>query len=211
MKNIFLFTATLLMTLALAGGGVAAYAYFRGIGTGAEQVDVPGGASYTAPTPTPKPAGTPAAGLPAVTPPAGGVTAPAATPTPAPVGFLLGIQQTQAPQSRAFLNVSVDIFLRAALDNTGDFDAHNVSVTARAKVGPDYVAIDGKQALIVPVGPVAARSAVARDLKFTLTMSLAQGRTAQAEGIVFEIVITSEEATSFVPAMRCTATGCAPA
>lgn len=110
-----------------------------------------------------------------------------------------------------FLSVSVQVFLRAELSNLGDFTAHNVEVTTRARVGKDYIAIDGKQALVVGVGTVAARSTVPKDAAFTLDMSLSQGQTAQSQGIYFEIVVTSTEGNSYIPLMLCTQTACSPA
>jgi hypothetical protein len=106
------------------------------------------------------------------------------------------------------LSASVKVYLHAALSNLGDFDAHNVHVTARARVDKDYVAIDGKQALVVSLGTVAARSTVSRDLTFSLGMSLSQGQTALSQGIYFEIVVTSIEARSYVPLLLCNQVAC---
>ena len=183
-------------------GGVFLFAYKKGIGTGAKAV--PGAVQYIRPT------ATASSSLPAVF----GLTPrpnPLATPTPAPVSFRLIIEQNRPPENSVFLSVSVQVYLHAELSNRGDFAAHNVNVTARARVGNDYVAIDGKQALIVSMGTLAARVTEPKDITFTLSMSLSQGQAAQSRGIYFEIVVTSTEGDSYIPLMLCNQVECAPA
>jgi hypothetical protein len=214
MKKGLLFGGGTLGVVVLAFGAVFALAYFRGIGTAPAAEDVPGAEAYVHPTATPLdvlPAPTAPASPVSGTPVPGATQRPSATATPRPVAFQLSIEQTHPPESSVLLSAEVTVHLKATLVNRGDFDAHNVRVTARARVGSDYVAIDGKQALVVPVGAVPARSSTARDLTFTLEMSLSQGRTAQAQGLLFEVVASSDEATSYMPVMRCTASGCSQA
>lgn len=61
------------------------------------------------------------------------------------------------------------------------------------------------------MGIVPANTTVVKEPTFTMNMSLGQGRTAQAEGILFEITITSDKGASYVPLIRCTRAACAPA
>ncbi len=176
-------------------------AYYKGLGAGAKPVAVPDAAQYVRPTATflvsPVPQQTPIPVL-------------EDTLTPTPVGFGLTIQESRPAESSVFLSVSVKVYLHAELSNLGDFAAHNVNVTARARVAKDYVAIDGKQALVVSMGTVAARSTVSKDLTFTLGMSLSQGQNAQSQGIYFEVVVTSTEGNSYIPLMLCNQTACSP-
>lgn len=194
-----------IFSLVLVLGGIFAFAYYRGVGTDAKPV--PGAAQYVQPTAEPRASVLGSVPVPQV-PSAGGA---ASTPTPRPVGFALNITQSKPSESSVFLSVSVQIYLRAELYNVGDFNASDVKVTARARVGKDYVAVDGKQALVVGVGSVAARSMVTKDIALTLDMSLSQGQAAQAEGIYFEVVVTSTEGKSYIPLMLCNATECSPA
>ncbi len=126
-----------------------------------------------------------------------------------PVDFGLGVRQTQAPRTSVLLNAKVQVFLNAQLTNRGYADAHNSKVYVRARVGDSYIAIDGKNALAVDLGTVAAGKTVQRDITFELQMSLAQGNQAQREGIVFEITIGSDERTQALAPWRCTSAGCA--
>lgn len=183
------------------------FAYYRGVGI--EAKPVPDAAAYVQPTATAKASSLFTSNLPVPQAPSTG--GPGSTPTPAPVSFELNISQSRPSESSVFLSVSVQVYLRAELYNLGDFNANNVSVTARARVGKDYVAIDGKQALVVGVGSVNARSMVTKDIALTLDMSLSQGQAAQAQGIYFEVVVTSTEGKSYIPLMLCNATECSPA
>lgn len=208
MKRLAIISGAIVAILVLALGGLFAFAYYRGVGSSAEPVE--GAAAYIAPTPT-------ARALPGL-PLAGGSTAgtprqsvSASTPTPAPVSFNLVIEVSRPAESSVFLGVSVKVFLIAELTNRGDFEAHNVNVTARARVGEDYVAINGKQALVVPIGTVGPRRTTSREISFDMDMSLSQGQTAQNQGIYFEVVVTSAEANSYIPLMLCNQTKCAPA
>lgn len=211
MKRVIIATVVAIGALVLVSGGLFLWAYYKGLGSGAKPVAVPDAAPYVRPTATPASASptSPASGspLPGQAPPPLGVN----TPTPAPVRFGLTVQESRPAESSVFLSASVKVYLHAELSNLGDFDGHNVNVTARARVDKDYVAIDGKQALVVSLGTVAARSTVPKDLIFSLGMSLSQGQAAQSSGIYFEIVVTSAEATSYVPLMLCNQTACAPA
>lgn len=206
-KALFIAAGVLLVVIVILVGGFA-LVYFKGIGTGAKAVEVPNAAVYVAPTATPKGVSGPPSGPGPI-----GTVVPGATATPAvvPVSFDLVVQQTKPAQSSVLLNATVKVSLRAELTNRGTSTAHDVKVTARARVGKDYVSIDGKQALVIDLGVVGARARVVRDVAFELRMSLSQGRTAESDGIYFEIVTTSAEATSYMPLMRCNQVECAPA
>ncbi|GEM_PF-4954530 len=212
MKRLVITITVAIGALIFILGGLFLVAYYKGLGAGAQPVAVPDAAPYVPPTatalvllsPTSPPPGSP---VPLQTPAPRGAN----TPTPAPVGFGLIIEASRPAESSVFLSASVKVYLRAELSNLGDFAAHNVNVTARARVAKDYVAIDGKQAMVVSMGTVAARSTVPKDLTFTLGMSLSQGQTAQSQGIYFEIVVTSTEGNSYIPLMLCNQFTCSPA
>ncbi|MBM3947304.1 MAG: hypothetical protein FJ315_07930 [SAR202 cluster bacterium] len=163
----------------------------------------------TVPAPTPTPIASPRA-----SPPSGFATpVPAATPIPGatvqrPVVFDLAIEQTRSPDASVLLSARVRVFLRAELYNLGDTAAHNVRVETRARVGEGYVPLDGQPAFLVTIGTVGARQASVRDVSFELRMSLSQGRRAQAEGIIFEVVVFSDERTQSFPPMRCSENEC---
>lgn len=86
-----------------------------------------------------------------------------------------------------------------------------MQVTARAKVDGDVFAIAGKDALLLPIGTLAGKSHTTRALSFTMKMSLSQGRSAQDAGISLEIIVTSNEANSYVPLVRCKGLECTTA
>ncbi len=211
MKKVLLIGGAVFGALVLIVVIIGALAYFKGIGTGSKAVVVPNAAQYIAPTPTtavgapPQPTTITLPGQPTSTP------RPVATATPAPVSFILDVKASKPAETSVFLNASVKAYLHADLLNTGAFEAHNVQVTARAKVDGEYISIDGKDALVIPIGTLAAKTRTTRDLSFTMKMSLSQGRSAQESGIFFEIVVTSNEANSYVPLMRCNEVECAPA
>jgi hypothetical protein len=143
LKRFILAIAAAIGALVLISAGLFLWVYYKGLASGVEPVAVPGAAPYIRPTATLQVAPSP-------TPPTPGSPLPAQTsPTPAPVSFGLMVQQSRPPESSVLLSASVKVYLHAALSNLGDFDAHNVNVTARARVEKDYVAIDGKQALVV--------------------------------------------------------------
>ncbi len=205
MKKLVIIASSVIGCLIIVSVGLFAFAYFKGVGAGAKPV--PGAAQYIQPTATPLLTSQIPGPVTQKTP----VSNPGNTPTPAPVGFDLIIEQSKPSESSVFLSVSVKVYLHAELSNTGDFTAHNVEVTTRARVGNDYAAIDGKQALVVGVGTVAARSTVPKEISFTLDMSLSQGQNAQSHGIYFEVVVSSTEGKSYIPLMLCDQTACAPA
>jgi hypothetical protein len=124
------------------------------------------------------------------------------------VDFSLTVQQTSPPEQSVLLNVKVDVFLKARLFNRGYMDAHSAKVFVRAKVGNSYIAINGKNAFVVDGGTVGAGQAVQKDVTFRLEMSLAQGNQAQRDGIIFEIIVGSDERTQALAPWRCTASGC---
>ncbi len=211
LKRLIIVTAAAIGALILILGGLFLLAYYKGLGSGAKPVVVPDAAPYIQPTAT-------SLVSPSPTPSSPGSPVPQQTPTPvlgstptlAPVAFSLTVQESRPAEISVFLSVSVKVFLHSELSNLGDFTAHNVNVSARARVGKDYVAIDGKEALVVSIGTVASRSTVPKDLTFTLGMSLSQGQTAQSQGIYFEVVVTSTEGNSYIPLMLCNQTACSP-
>ncbi len=180
--------------------------------TSSRQLSPPPGPATTSSSPLATPAVTPtASGIgpstatllpPPPPPPAGTVLA------PAPIDFVLAVTQTRQPSSNVLFNVKVQVYLNAALDNTGDSDAHNTNVNVRARVGNSYVTINGQNTYTLGLGTVTARTRLARDLSFEVEMSLSQGNQAQNEGITFEITVASTERTKMMPTMRCTASGC---
>ena len=128
--------------------------------------------------------------------------------TPAPIDFALVVTQTRQPSTSVLLNVKVQVYLNAQLDNLGDLDAHTTNVNVRARVDNSYVTINGQNTYVVNLGTIAARTRLSRDLSFEVEMSLSQGNQAQNNGIIFEIAVVSTERTKVMPTLRCTASGC---
>lgn len=159
-----------------------------------------------APVPLPASAVPPGSVLPPLAPSAPG--APPAPTAPAPVSFTLSRQQTKAPETSVAFNVHARVYLRASLSNLGDSAASNTKVNGRARVGDDYVSIEGKDLYLVDIGMMPARTMFQRDLSFELTMSLPKGNRAQNEGIIFEIAVASTEKTQTLRPVQCTANGC---
>jgi hypothetical protein len=134
--------------------------------------------------------------------------APSVTPQATPVDFELVVMQTEPPQTSVLFNVTLQAKLNASLTNLGDSDAHNVRVQLRARVGNSYIKINGADPFVVNIGDLAARTATSQNLTLEMKMSLAQGRQAQNEGMVFEIAVLSNERTKQFPNMLCTQAGC---
>ena len=133
-------------------------------------------------TPTPLPSAPAATPVPAVQPPA-------ATPVPAiqPVDFQLRIAKVEETglTSRR---------MTAEMTNTGDSDAHNVSVKLEVSSRGKRIAVNGQDAVTVAVGTIGARQMVSRaiDVSFSLT----DGFTIQQQGAEFLVTVTSTEKTS---------------
>ncbi len=75
-------------------------------------------------------------------------------------------------------------------------------------MGDSYAKIDGKDVYTVNLGTIGARQMAQRDASSGIQVGLAQRRTAQNQGIIFQVKVVSDEHTEGFPPMRCTETGC---
>jgi hypothetical protein len=130
------------------------------------------------------------------------------TPQAIPVDFDLVVVQVEPPQSKVLFNVTLQAKLNASLTNLGDLDAHNVRVQIRARVGNSYINVNAADPFVVSIGGLAARTTASQLLTLEMKMSLAQGKQAQNEGIIFEITALSNERTKRFPNMLCTQASC---
>lgn len=168
---------------------------------------VPSAISSVAPTPTsavssvgglpPRPASSPERPTPAV-PPSPQTLTPVRAPTPTPV-------PAQAPGAPRPIDFQLRIAkieetgltsrrLTTELTNTGDADAHNVSVKLEVFSRGQRIAVNGKDAETVSADVVPARQTLSRAMD--ISFSLADGFTIQRQGAEFVVTITSTEKTS---------------
>ena len=116
-------------------------------------------------------------------------SAPTATPTPAAqsVDFQLRIAKVEETglTSRR---------MTAEMTNTGDSDAHNVSVKLEVSSRGKRIAVNGQDSVTVAVGTIGARQTMSRDID--VSFSLADGYTIQQQGAEFLVTVTSTEKTS---------------
>ncbi|MDO8531706.1 MAG: hypothetical protein Q7T26_06005 [Dehalococcoidia bacterium] len=84
--------------------------------------------------------------------------------------------------------------MTAEMTNTGDSDAHNVSVKLEVSSRGKRIAVNGKDSETIAVGTIGARQMVSRAID--ISFSLADGFTIQQQGAEFLATITSTEKTS---------------
>lgn len=91
-------------------------------------------------------------------------------------------------------NVTIDVEVHAELTNTGDSDAHNIRVDIQAQTASGKVInIYDQGTYTVPVGDLAGKHTLEKDIKFPMTVSWGTGQDLQQNGIVFHINLVSNE------------------
>jgi hypothetical protein len=147
-------------------------------------------------------------GIPIADPPAPAAQAPVPPPKPR-IDFRINIKPTAPAETRTSLfNVTVNTHLQAVLANLGTETAHRVGVVTRARVGDDYIAINGKDHYIHLIGVLPPNQKRVEQMDLSLRMSLWKGVQARGDGIIFEVTIVSAEKTETRPPLLCTHDGC---
>lgn len=165
----------------------------------------------TGPTgPGPSPSPTPGPRLP---PPERGDYAPKRwTPLPAEGAegppLVFAVEQVEPPNISVLLRVKVTVRLKASVANRGGQTAHRVEVRARARLGNDYLPINGADPFVVYFGDIPPGGRVWRPLTLRLEIGLTRAQRAQSEGVDFEVELASREGVRRLSPIHCTLAGC---